>query len=1486
MYLLPRSIRWRHVISLSTLLLLLTLLAPGPAQAADDFLLTRHVVADGWDAVNVIVYDLDEDGDLDVVGAAEANDRFLWWENSAGDGTLWTEYEIDDFSNDAYDVDIADVDGDGDPDIVAAAEVDDDILWYENSQGDASTWVERTIIGNFNGATSVEPADVDGDGDVDVVAAALYDDDVAWFENTAGDGSGWAQHTIDDFFDGAYEVEAADMDDDGDIDILAAATDGDDIFWYQNLTGDGLTWQITVVSTTFDGARGIDIADVDGDGDIDVLAAAANEDDVAWFENVFGDALTWEERTVDPFFDGAWDVAFVDVDDDGDLDIVGTAINADDLAWWENVLGDASIWTERPIDTAIDGVRSVAAGDLDGDGDTDLVTAASNADRFDWWEKTIAWRRHAVTVDFDGAFSVATADIDGDGTRDVVGAAFEEDRIAFWANVAGDGNELVEYTIAGEFRGATGAYPADINGDGAVDVLGVSYADGIVAWWENAHGDGTLWRESVIASEFDGAFEAFVADVDGDGDVDVVAVARQGDEVAWFENVAGDGTIWSKRSVATAFDGASTVTAADIDDDGDMDIAATAYADSNLVWWENLDGVGGAWSARLVSGSAWGITDIVASDLDKDGDVDLLYASQTRNTLAWFENVDGAGGSWSLSNVTTALSGAIALAPADVDEDGDTDLLAAAQNSNDIVWFENVTGDGTFWFPEEVDINFTGARSVEIADMDGDGVLDFVGAATAGDSILWWKQDRAPWRTRAVAGGLPGASDIETADLDNDGDPDILASSYDRGLVGWRENLGGGLLGFSYPIAVDFDGVRDVVTADVNGDGALDVVGAASATDRVVWWSNDDGDGVSWTEFPIDEAFDGAHMVAASDVDADGDVDVLGTARWADEVAWWENLTGDGDSWAKHIIDGDFDGAASLALADIDGDGRDDVVATANSGDAVAWWRQNEDRRSWQKTLVVTGFDGAQAVVVADIDGDEDQDLVASARWLGEIRYFENVGGDGMTWSEQLLVDGYGGAFGLDVADIDNDGDPDILGTAVDLDAIDWLENQDGLGTLWKARPIARQFDGPRSVLGTDLDEDGDTDVLGAAFYGGQIASWENTAPPPPDFAIVAAPDSLNVCAPESAVYNITVRSISGYEQPVTLSTIGEPDGTSVAFSVNPVVPLGTSTMTVGDTDAAAAGSYALSIVGTAFTRTHTATVSLELFSAVPTVPLLLAPADGATNTILQPTFEWTSADQGVTYGLEVATDVEFTNLVYQVTGLDTTSHTPEIDLDTDTVYYWRVWSTNHCGDGANSAVFSFTTVPPPGVCPIGTTPQNIYSEDFEDGAFGWTHSGSGDTWELSTVRPYSGTTAYHATDVETVSDQLLFSPAIALPVSESPLTLQFWNYQDIEAQPITGCYDGAVLELSADGGTTWVPLDAELLTDPYDGIILEGGTNPLNGRKAWCGNIQDWTLSVVDLNAFAGETVQFRFRLATDLNVGFEGWYIDALNVQSCVAP
>ena len=210
-----------------------------------------------------------------------------------------------------------------------------------------------------------------------------------------------------------------------------------------------------------------------------------------------------------------------------------------------------------------------------------------------------------------------------------------------------------------------------------------------------------------------------------------------------------------------------------------------------------------------------------------------------------------------------------------------------------------------------------------------------------------------------------------------------------------------------------------------------------------------------------------------------------------------------------------------------------------------------------------------------------------------------------------------------------------------------------------------------------------------------------------PDFTIDAAPDNLEVCSPDDAVFTVTVGSILGYSDPVALSVQGAPAGTSTGFSANPVTPPNTSLLTIANTGAASPGNYPIEVTGTGSSTTYSSTVTLNLFTPVGGAPALISPANGANGVSVNPTLTWNAVSQAESYLLQIALNPGFSNIVYSAPGLAITSHVPDLTLDEATTHYWRVRASNACGNGSFSGGFSFTTADLPPILLVDDDDNN-----------------------------------------------------------------------------------------------------------------------------------------------------------------------------------
>ena len=694
-------------------------------------------------AISMFPADLDGDGDLDVVGGGYDAAEVLWWENAGRDGTQWTSHTVRQGVMGARSVAAADFDGDGDQDVAAAAFDANTVAWWENTLADGTLWTTHTLSENFAQATALDIGDLDGDGAPDILAAAKAGDEIAWWRNSGGDAE-WTRHSVAQSFDGAASVCAADVDGDGSLDVLAAARDDDEVAWWRNVAGNGLAWTKHVIGIEFDGPESVRAADVDRDGDLDAVAAGYYADEIVWWENVDGTGLLWVRRTVGADFDGAWFVETADLDADGDVDILGAAWAGDRVAWWENADGRGALWHEYTIAADLDRAAAPSAADLDGDGDLDVLGAANLGDLAAWWENRTIHRaavhpvEYVVEPNFDDARAVRIADLDGDAKPDLLGAAFKADRIDWWRNGGGDGTSWTARTIAAGFDGAIAAEAGDFDGDGDLDVVGAASGGHDVAWWENTAGSGLLWTKHLIDGTFLEATFVSPVDLDRDGDLDVLAAAATADDVAWWENADSRGTTWVKRLVAGNFNGAVAAAAGDFDGDGDLDLVG-ASRHTGMVWWENGDGAGVVWIPHGFFFAPGDVSAVDVADLDRDGDVDILAVSFFGEDVIWMENLFGDGSSWQANSIKEGLKGASSVQAVDMDADGDLDVLAAGSYERRVSWWENTAGDASLWAERLAPGRVWGAYDLRGADLDGDGDADLAAATVDPDQIRWWR---------------------------------------------------------------------------------------------------------------------------------------------------------------------------------------------------------------------------------------------------------------------------------------------------------------------------------------------------------------------------------------------------------------------------------------------------------------------------------------------------------------------------------------------------------------------------------------------------------------------------------------------------------------------------------------------------------------------------------------------------------------------------
>ncbi len=322
-------------------------------------------------------------------------------------------------------------------------------------------------------------------------------------------------------------------------------------------------------------------ADLDRDGDLDLLSATFDGDGtIAWYENDGSQVFT--RHVITTAAAEATCVIAVDINGDGHLDVVTSSLGNNTIAWYQN--DGHQQFTGRTITTSALKVSSLYVADLDGDGDLDIVSASKGDNLIAWYENngSQGFARHIITTTVDVPCAVSAADLDGDGDLDVVSASLFDDTIAWYEN---DGSQnFVKRIITTTADGVRGIFVADLDGDGDQDVVSSCLYANTIVWYEN-DGQGDF-AGRIISSTALNAAAVYVADLDGDGDFDVLGSSRGNMTIAWFENTGG--VNFPQHTITTANSEARGIIAADVDGDGDLDVVSASKSGNRLAWYENL----------------------------------------------------------------------------------------------------------------------------------------------------------------------------------------------------------------------------------------------------------------------------------------------------------------------------------------------------------------------------------------------------------------------------------------------------------------------------------------------------------------------------------------------------------------------------------------------------------------------------------------------------------------------------------------------------------------------------------------------------------------------------------------------------------------------------------------------------------------------------------------------------------------------------------
>jgi hypothetical protein len=624
---------------------------------------------------------------------------------------------------------------------------------------------------------------------------------------------------------------------------------------------------------------------------------------------------------------------------------------------------------------------------------------------------------------------------------------------------------------------------------------------------------------------------SLTGDFDGDGDTDFLVAGRRqpGPSVTLYRRHPGGWTTSAlEPGVLNVEAGGATH---DVDGDGDLDVVLGGDSQSNEIWWWQNPGaaaVGDPWRRFTVKSAASEGRqhhDMVFAQLDGDAPLELAYWVQKprpdgdRLFVADIPANPTSVADWPAKQIHQGARPSEGLAAADVDGDGDTDLVGgghwfrrdsaaftvlpvdpAATLSRASVgqvvpggWPEIVLDsgdevgalawyrwDGAAWVGNLLDAGSRNGHSLDLGDVDGDGNLDILSgemAIAAPDARLrvFYGDGTGGFGEQVVATGVDN-HESRLVDLDADGDLDILGKPYSSPSPGLSLWLNGPP---SPPPAGawarhSLDDARPwkapfMEPADIDRDGDLDIVAGG-------WWYRNPGSlAGQWTRRDIGSPMH--NMMAVHDFDGDGDLDVLGTTGKnfsSSEMAWARN-EGDGTftvltNVATVVGDGVPQGAAvarftpggplQVALAFDDGPGGTQMLTVPADPSTQRWTHST-----------VHPFSTGEEMLAEDIDGDRDVDLFIGSDWLRN---------DQGTWTKvPVYVPVAGEPDRSRLVDVDGDGDKDaVVGQGHDpAGLLAWYERGPDPAAPWIPHTIANLVH-PQSLDAADLDGDGDIDLV------------------------------------------------------------------------------------------------------------------------------------------------------------------------------------------------------------------------------------------------------------------------------------------------------------------------------------------------------------------------------------------------------------------------
>ena len=805
-------------------------------------------------------------------------------------------------------------------------------------------------------------------------------------------------------------------------------------------------------------ANRLTTADVNNDGFLDLLVPNGNAatpriqirygDGTGAFAGTTDVVTTSTPRALSP----------ADLDGDGDLDLVVQNGAVGRVGVHLNLGGGTfGAYTEVDAGGALTATHPFGLGDVDADGDLDLVAARGGG--------LLAVPRNDGTGAFPSftTFTISgglllipvLTDIDNDGDLDVLAINANGTPQCYWRLNDGTGAFAGGGSVLCSGGGGTRRTleVGDVDHDGDVDAIVGD--DGNRPQLLRNDGTGTFTAEAALDPTNGAVWHVRLADVDGDQDLDLLTATGAGNAVDVRRN-DGTGTFGAPTTVAATGTGTQALALGDWDNDGDLDLAAANTGTPSVSVWLNDE-----LRVTAVSPARHAPSAPVASDVSLTFDAPLQNTAGTLGAVRVFgeqthgRRLDGQGATASVSGNTLTLNPDVDFRPGETVRVTTTTAATATTGQSllrgHVHHFVARAGVGPGVFQPLPDVANVGGGvgGMATADVNADGFLDLLvpnaSSSTPRIQVRYGDGTGAFGGTTDVVTGA-GPRMVRPADLDGDGDLDLVIHSFAANRVGVQLNQGGGAFGAFTVVNVGaaVGGFFPFAVGDVDGDGDLDL--AVSRGSGVVAFARNDGAGAFPAFSTITIAGGSGPVPALADVDNDGDLDLLGLDV-SNPVFYWRRNDGTGQ----------FSGTESVALA---------------------------------------GGAGSRLTLEAgDVDSDGDVDVVVGNTNLGNTQLLRNDGTG--TFAPETSLPVAGAAYHVRLADVDGDLDLDLLTATASANAVEVRRN-DGTGQFGAATVLAATGTFTGALALGDWDNDGDLDLAAANINAPtrSVSVWLNVLPP------------------------------------------------------------------------------------------------------------------------------------------------------------------------------------------------------------------------------------------------------------------------------------------------------------------------------------------------------------------------------------------------------